>query len=68
MEKIKCKNCGYIGFSAFRYVRCSNCGRNDHEVIQMGKTYINSIHCRQDLIAGNENPGSFSRDWKPGIF
>jgi len=64
MEKIRCKVCGSVGYSASRDTRCGNCGNNDNEVLQLESTNerrYNSatIHYLQGLVVGSDKPGTF---------
>ena len=67
MEKIRCKVCGSVGYSASADVQCSNCGNRENEVLSMDRVNIRkynnaTIHYLQGLAVGSDKPGTFCRD------
>jgi len=67
MERIKCRICGSIGYSASRDVRCSECGSRGHEIISMDHTTerhneYDTRHYLERIALGNAKPGAYCRD------
>ena len=61
MEKIKCKTCGNVGYSAAHDVRCTRCGKSNNEILQMDRTSekrydIATINYLQRLATSKDKP------------
>jgi len=70
MERIKCKRCGSIGYSASHDVICSECGNRSHVILDMStaserRSERNISHYLERIAYGNAKPGAFCRDRRP---